>query len=280
MTLKSRLLALVLMVTLTGTLVAAEPAKPTPEQAVAARRIVIRNGNSLSVNYRTDDLNPLDAVAYKRLEFIENKVELNHDLQGLARLQVQNNVQAELYHVRALASFTPSAYGAACYDTTDVALQNLFQLDQAYQEVLNIERLRQGLEPMAPAVPAAAAPVPATAPVVVTVVAPPVPVAVAPAARTPVAPAAPATVNPAQMAANLIAVARLINAPGPVAAAPVTPSPAPETPGPQMHVTGTTPATPVATPATAASVAVFAGVATALRGLLAIGSLALLFIVR
>jgi hypothetical protein len=65
-----------------------------------------------------------------------------------------------------------------------------------------------------------------------------------------------------------------------VAAAPVTPAPAPEAFGPQMHVTGTTPAAPVATPATAASVPVFAGMANALRGLLAIGSLALLFIVR
>ncbi|OAI40307.1 hypothetical protein AYO40_04865 [Planctomycetaceae bacterium SCGC AG-212-D15] len=167
MTFASRLtVVLTIFLALTGT-VAAAPAL-TPEQSVAARRMVVMNGSHRSVHYRVDDLDPLEALAYRRLEYLENGMEMNGDVQTLARLQVQNDTRAELLMAPAMSvyaganfagrlgrrAFLTSGYTCAGAPGQAVqAAQTFADLQQAYMEVLVIEGGRLGLRPMEPPPP-------------------------------------------------------------------------------------------------------------------------------
>ncbi len=133
-----RLLGVALLaLTLTGT-VAAQPAQ-TPAQRIDARKVTIYNGPARTTSYNIAGLNPIEALAYRRLEYLENQAELNGELQQLSRLQVQRGLCG------------PAPDGSAAGNAAAQAMQNFGDLERAYLDVLNIERARGGLPPLAPA---------------------------------------------------------------------------------------------------------------------------------
>jgi hypothetical protein len=197
---------------------AAPPAPKTPEAAIASRRKVVQNGAQSTIYYGLDGLNPIEAVAYRRLEFLENEVERNHDEQHLIRLRVQNDTRAETM-ATALASYSnfgvyrgrqfssSQSYGSSDFGSPATALANFEELKRAYLDVLDVERVRLGLPrlfPGAPVAPGAAAPGAAEPAAAAVAVPMPAAVSVASAAR-PAAAMPPVTVlAPQQAAANAL----------------------------------------------------------------------------
>jgi hypothetical protein len=156
----------VLLLTFTGA-VAAQPA-PTPEESIAARRITIVNGVNRSVHYDVNGLSPLEAVAYRRLEYLENETERIGDEQILNRLRLQNATRVEQFRAPLLTLYGKAgtsgvSYAGAGipYGATDSCtgspqrMQTYSDLERAYLDVLNIERVRQVLPPLELAPPPA-----------------------------------------------------------------------------------------------------------------------------
>jgi hypothetical protein len=144
-----RLLGVALLaLTLTGT-VAAQPAQ-TPEQSINARKMTIYNGTARTSHYHVADLNPIEALAYRRLEYLENQAELHGEVQQLSRLQVQRGLWGGLLQAPASCPFGQAPDGSAASDAAAQAMLNFGDLERAYLDVLNIERTRLVLPPLAP----------------------------------------------------------------------------------------------------------------------------------
>lgn len=219
MSLLSRHLSLAILLLSVTTAVAAEPvpappAAKTPEQAIAARRKFVQNGAQSTIYYRLDGLNPIEAVAYRRLEFLENEVERNRDEQHLIRLRVQNDTREETM-ATALASYSSfgvyrgrrfassSSYGSSDFGSPVTAMANFEELKRAYLDVLDVERVRLGMPrlfPGAPVAPGAAAPGAAEPAAAVPAAAVPLPPATAPSTAT----SGVVTLAPQQAVANAL----------------------------------------------------------------------------
>jgi hypothetical protein len=145
--------------------VVAQPAR-TPEESIAVRRLTIVNGVQRSVHYNVNDLGPLEAVAYRRLEYLENEAERLGDEQNLNRLRVLNATRVEQFRAPLLTVYGnvgPGGrpYAGVCYGASDSStgslqsMQTFSELERAYLEVLNMERVRQVLPPLVPEAPPA-----------------------------------------------------------------------------------------------------------------------------
>jgi hypothetical protein len=173
----------VLVLVLPAIVAAAAAPATTPEQRITARKMTIANGSQTNVQYRVNDLPLPEAARYQALEFAENQAQKILDVQALGRIYDRNETRVALLQAPSLTIYPAGRFAGPAYGKGAVPAavgtfpcdpgyyyQVFADVERAYLDVLNLERSRQGLAPLAAPQPvpvaarAAGAPAPAPAP--------------------------------------------------------------------------------------------------------------------